>query len=99
MRRRDTEEITIGGLVNKLKFTQTKRNNEKMAIVTLEDLEGTVDLLVFPKTFKEYGHYLVKDAILFFRLCDFYETFDEDAEITSVEFFVELELFPQLSLS
>ncbi len=65
--RKDGEEVVVGGLVNKLKFTQTKRTNEKMAIVTLEDLEGTLDLLVFPKTFKEYGQYLAKDAILFFR--------------------------------
>ncbi len=65
--RKDTEEVVVGGLVNKLKFTQTKRTNEKMAIVTLEDLEGTLDLLVFPKTFKDYGQYLAKDAILFFK--------------------------------
>ena len=64
---KDGEEVVIGGLVNKLKFTQTKRTNEKMAIVGLEDLEGTLDLLVFPKTFKDYGQYLVKDAILFFK--------------------------------
>ena len=65
--RRDGEEVIMGGLVSKLKLTQTKRTNEKMAIVTLEDLEGAMDLLVFPKTFKNYGHYLAKDAILFFR--------------------------------
>ena len=65
--RRDGEEVVLGGLVNKLKFTQTKRTNEKMAIVTLEDLEGTVELLVFPKTFKDYGQHLAKDAILFFK--------------------------------
>ncbi len=65
--RRDGEEVVIGGLVNKLKFTQTKKNNEKMAIVTLEDLEGSMDLLVFPRAFKECGHHLQKDAILFFR--------------------------------
>ena len=65
--RRDGEEVVIGGLVNKLKFTQTKKNNEKMAIVTLEDLDGSMDLLVFPRSFKEYGHHLVKDAILFFK--------------------------------
>ncbi len=64
---KDGEEMVIGGLVNKLKFTQTKRTNEKMAIVTLEDLEGTLDCLVFPKAFKQVGHHLVKDAILFLK--------------------------------
>ena len=67
VQRKDGEEVVIGGLVSKLKFTQTKRTNEKMAIVTLEDLEGTLDLLVFPKTFKDFGQHLVKDAILFFK--------------------------------
>lgn len=66
-KRRDTEEVIIGGLVNKLKFTQTKKTNEKMAIVTLEDLNGALDMLVFPKTFKDYGQHLAKDAILFFK--------------------------------
>ncbi|MGH7198345.1 MAG: DNA polymerase III subunit alpha [Candidatus Omnitrophota bacterium] len=65
--RRDGEEVVIGGLVSKLKFTQTRRTNEKMAIVTLEDLEGGLDLLVFPKPFKEHGQILAKDSILFFK--------------------------------
>ncbi len=65
--RRDGEEILIGGLVSKLKFTQTKKNNEKMAIVTIEDLDGSVDALIFPRSFKEFGHHLIKDAILFFK--------------------------------
>ena len=65
--RRDGEEVVMGGLVSKLKYTMTKKNNEKMAIVTLEDLEGTIDLLVFPKTYQGYGQHLAKDAILFFK--------------------------------
>lgn len=65
--RRDGEEVMIGGLVSKLKFTVTKKTNEKMAIVGLEDLDGVIDLLVFPKTFKGFGHLLTKDAILFFK--------------------------------
>ena len=65
--RRDQEEVTIGGLVNKLKLTQTKKNNERMAILTLEDPEGTIDMLVFPRAYKEIGSLLVKDAILFFK--------------------------------
>ena len=66
-KRRDGEEVVIGGLVNKLKFTQTKKNNEKMAIVTIEDLDGSLEALVFPRAFKECGQHLVKDAILFFK--------------------------------
>ncbi len=66
-KRRDGEDVVIGGLVNKLKFTQTKKNNEKMAIVTLEDLEGSIETLVFPRTFKEHGQHLQKDAIVFFK--------------------------------
>ena len=65
--RREGEEVVIGGLVSKLKFTQTRRTNERMAIITLEDLEGTLELLVFPKAFKDHGRHLVKDAILFFK--------------------------------
>ena len=38
-----------------------------MAIVGLEDLDGVIDLLIFPKSYKEFGHYIVKDAILFFK--------------------------------
>jgi DNA polymerase-3 subunit alpha len=65
--RRDGEEVVIGGLVSKLKLTQTKKTGERMAIVGLEDLEGTMDMLVFPKTYKEHGEHLVKDAVLFFK--------------------------------
>ncbi len=64
---KDGEEVVLGGLVNKLKFTVTKKNQEKMAIVTLEDLDGQIDALVFPKTFQGYGLHLQKDAILFFK--------------------------------
>ena len=65
--RRDQEEVTIGGLVSKLKLTQTKKNNERMAIITVDDPEGSLDMLIFPRTYKECGHLLAKDAILFFK--------------------------------
>ncbi len=67
VRRRDGEEVVIGGLVNKLKLTQTKKNNERMAIITIEDLEGSMEALIFPRAYKECGQHLQKDAILFFK--------------------------------
>src|SRR6185503_8448951 len=57
IKKREGEEVVIGGLVNKLKYTQTKKNNEKMAIITIEDLEGSIEALVFPRSFKECGHH------------------------------------------
>lgn len=65
--RNDGEEVMVGALVNKLKLTVTKAKNERMAIVTLEDLEGSLEALVFPRVFAEFGRYLVKDATLFFK--------------------------------
>ena len=45
-------EVRIGGLVTGLKEKVTRRG-EKMANWTLEDLEGTVEVVVFPKTLPE----------------------------------------------
>jgi DNA polymerase-3 subunit alpha len=61
----DGDEIRIGGIMSKVKFTVTKRTNEKMAIVTLEDLSGTVEVLVFPSTFAKAAPLIKQDAIVF----------------------------------
>ncbi len=45
-------EVKIGGIVTALKERITKRG-EKMANLTLEDLEGTVEVTVFSRTFQE----------------------------------------------
>jgi DNA polymerase-3 subunit alpha len=45
-------EVRIGGLVTGLKEKVTRRG-EKMANWTLEDLEGTVDVVVFPRQLPE----------------------------------------------
>ncbi len=65
--KRDQEEALIGALVNKLKVTTTRKTGERMAILTLEDLEGIIEALVFPRPFKDHGDLLAANAILFFR--------------------------------
>ncbi|MBI1952564.1 MAG: DNA polymerase III subunit alpha [Candidatus Omnitrophica bacterium] len=45
----DGSEVTLGGMITRLKVTTTKRGNERMAIVWLEDFEGTTEGLIFPK--------------------------------------------------
>ncbi len=63
----DGQEISIGGILSKVRFTFTKKTSEKMAILILEDLKGTVEVLVFPRTFKEVGKHVAEDAIVFIK--------------------------------
>jgi DNA polymerase-3 subunit alpha len=65
--RSDGEELLMGGILSKVKFTTTRKTNEKMAIVTLEDLEGTVETLVFPSTFARCANLVKQDAIVFVK--------------------------------
>ncbi|MBR0381990.1 MAG: DNA polymerase III subunit alpha [Eubacterium sp.] len=63
---RDGFYYVTGGLVNDVTTKQTK-NGQTMAFVTLEDLYGTVEVLVFPRDYKAYGELLVKDRPVYVR--------------------------------
>ncbi|MFH1407093.1 MAG: DNA polymerase III subunit alpha [Candidatus Omnitrophota bacterium] len=60
----DGEEVTIGGIIAKAKHTVTKRTSEKMAIVTLEDIYGDVEVLVFPSTYQKVSANIIADRIV-----------------------------------
>ncbi len=66
-KRKPEEEVTLGGIISKVKFTTTKAKSEKMAIISLEDLSGQCELLVFPKTFSATEKFIRKDAIVFVK--------------------------------
>ncbi|MFH1190355.1 MAG: DNA polymerase III subunit alpha [Candidatus Omnitrophota bacterium] len=65
--RKDGDEVLLGGIISKAKYTVTKRTNEKMAIVTLEDLDGSVEALVFPATFAKSVALIKPDAVVFMK--------------------------------
>ncbi|MDD5423626.1 MAG: DNA polymerase III subunit alpha, partial [Candidatus Omnitrophica bacterium] len=65
--RRDGDEELLGGIISKVKFTVTRKTSEKMAIVTLEDLDGDVEVLVFPSTFSKAANLIKQDAIVFVK--------------------------------
>ncbi len=52
--------IRIAGLILHRQNKMT-RNNNMMAFLTLEDLYGTVEVIVFPKVFERYIHLLHED--------------------------------------
>ena len=61
---RDNEHVIVGGLIAD-KTTKFTRNNKAMAFITLEDLAGTVEVIVFPKDYEKYQRYLNQDEKVF----------------------------------
>src|SRR5687768_3387262 len=49
------EEVSIGGIVSGLRPLKT-RKGDRMCVVMLEDAEGSIEVVVFPDTFKQHGH-------------------------------------------
>ncbi len=47
------QTVTLGGVIARNKLVFTKKNNSKMAFVTLEDDTGSIDCIVFPKLYAE----------------------------------------------
>ncbi|MDD7267088.1 MAG: DNA polymerase III subunit alpha [Lachnospiraceae bacterium] len=60
----DRESVVIGGLVTTVTVKYT-RNNQKMAFLQLEDLVGSVEVIVFPKIMEQYADLLAADEKLF----------------------------------
>ncbi len=61
----DGQKIWFGGIINKIKNTVTKRAGEKMAIMMMEDMEGSVEALVFPNSYKNVSKYIALNAAIF----------------------------------
>ncbi len=60
----DGNEVKIMGIIIKIKQTTTRKNNEKMAIIKLEDLEGDVEVIIFPTTYRQAYVYLQQNTVV-----------------------------------
>lgn len=56
----------IGGMVIAKRLMTTKRN-EIMAFIKVEDLFGSIEVVVFPRTMEEYQHLLQEDKIILIK--------------------------------
>jgi len=57
-------QITITGIVTKVKKITTKAGNQEMAFVRIEDLTGSIEVVVFPKIFARTPMAWVTDTIV-----------------------------------
>jgi DNA polymerase-3 subunit alpha len=64
--RPDGSYVTISGLVTSVQRKNTKKGDSR-AIVQLEDLDGGIEVLMFPSTYQLASTYLVEDASITVR--------------------------------
>ena len=62
----DGAKEIIGGIIATLAIKYTK-TNKTMAILTLEDLFGAVEVVVFPRDYEKYKEYLQEENKVFIR--------------------------------
>ena len=57
------EKVRVAGLINSIRPYQTKAG-KPMGFVTLEDIQGNIDLVLFPRTWKQYSEMLIVGQII-----------------------------------
>ncbi len=60
---KDGASVTIAGIITSRKKLITK-SGKMMAFVNLEDLFGTIEVIVFPNIFEKYGQFIAEDKVV-----------------------------------
>lgn len=62
----DGSQVVLGGIITS-KTIKTTRTNSMMAFITLEDLFGVIEVIIFPRDYEKYKHLLVEDNKILIR--------------------------------
>jgi len=66
----DGTDVILGGMITRIRTVLTKggrKPGSKMGIVTLEDLSGSIEAVLFPDDLAEYRLLIAADRLVFFR--------------------------------
>jgi len=56
--------VTIAGVISRVRLVNTKKNNSKMAFITIEDDSKSIDCVIFPKLYAENPLNYLEDSAL-----------------------------------
>ena len=60
----DGGRVNLCGIITHITVKQTRANKANMAFVTLEDLYGTIEVILFPKVFLEYENLIFEGNVI-----------------------------------
>ena len=83
----DNRFITMAGIITNKSEIMTKKRS-LMAFVNIEDLYGSIEVVIFPETYKQYRHLIEDDKVVLVK--GKLQVDDEDVKLLSQEF-VDLE--------
>jgi DNA polymerase-3 subunit alpha len=75
-------DVWVGGIVSGLRPLKTKKG-DRMCVFMLDDIAGSLEVVVFPETFGKHGSLVESDAMLLVR--GKFEKDDESARIVATE--------------
>ena len=61
---RDGAQVTLCGIITHITVKQTRTNKANMAFVTLEDLYGAIEVILFPKVFLQYAAMISENNVI-----------------------------------
>jgi len=64
--RREGDPVIIGGVLTRSRRLTT-RKGDLMMVTNIEDLSGTIGVVVFPKSYEKYSGYLADDEIIIIK--------------------------------
>ena len=60
----DGTKVTMGALVTEIKKVYTKKDHSEMAILKVEDLYGTCDVMLFPKNWARVKSFVAEESVV-----------------------------------
>ena len=75
-------DVWVGGIVSGLRPLKTKKG-DRMAVFMLDDIDGNVEVVVFPEAFAKHGALIEPDAMLLVR--GKFERDDESGRLVATE--------------
>lgn len=60
---KDNQSVIIGGLISAVSIKYTK-NNKQMAFLSIEDMHGIVEAVVFPNVYEKFSHLITEENVI-----------------------------------
>lgn len=60
---KDNQSVIIGGLISAISIKYTK-NNKQMAFLSIEDMHGIVEAVVFPNVYEKFSHLITEENVI-----------------------------------